>query len=137
MSAVWVPFLGSSFLISFLRLVTDTFEKLNVEALYKSFIAIVLGWFAYLFAIGSENRIKVSSVKGTTPWKLGIYMSFTALEKNLLRICTIFTSSLTISLSMLPPVSRVFLCSIMLFFRTICSYLKVKVFRFAKIACYQ
>ena len=44
-----------------------------------------------------------------------IYMSFTALEKNLLRISTTFTS-LTISLSMLPPVSRVFLCSINVIF---------------------
>ena len=47
MSVFCVAFLGSSFLISFLTSATDKFEKLNNEVLFKSFIAIVLGWFAF------------------------------------------------------------------------------------------
>ena len=38
MSVFLVHFLGSSFLISFLTPATDTFEKLNIEVLFKFFL---------------------------------------------------------------------------------------------------
>ena len=102
----WIKFSKFFFLTS----VADTFEKLNKEALFKSFIAIVPGWFAYFNMVLKIGR-EILSAKGTTPWKSGIFRSITALEKNLLKISAIFTSSLTISSSVLPSVSRFSLCS--------------------------
>ena len=109
MSVFWVAFLGSSFLISFLTAATDTFEKLNIEVLFKSFIKIVLGSFAY-YNMALKIGWEILSAKRTTPWKPGIFRSFTVLKKSLLRISVIFTSSLTISSSMSPSLSRVSLC---------------------------
>ena len=82
MSVFWVAFLGSSFLISFLTSATDTFEKLNIEVLFKSFITIVLGWFTY-FNMALKIGWEILSAEGTTPWKPGIFVLLTALEKNL------------------------------------------------------
>ena len=82
MSVFWVAFLGSSFLISS---ATDAFEKLNIEVLFKSFIAIVLGWFVY-FNMVLKIGWEILSAKGTAPWKSGIFKPITALEKNLLKI---------------------------------------------------
>ena len=80
MSVFWVAFLGSSFLISFLTSATDTFEKLNNEVLFKSFIAIVPGWFAY-FNMTLKIGWEILSAKGAAPWKSGIFRLITALEK--------------------------------------------------------
>ena len=110
MSVFWVVFLESSFLISFLTSATDTFEKLSIEVLFKSFIAIVLGWSAN-FNMALNIEWEILSAKGTAGWKSGIFRSITVLEKNLFKISAIFTSSLTISLSLLPSLSRVPLCS--------------------------
>ena len=109
MSVFWVAFLGSSFLISFLTSATETFEKLNIEVLFKPFIAIVLGWFAS-FNTALKTGWEILSAKGTAPWKSEIFRSIAALEKNLWKISAIFTSSLTISSSILPSASRVSLC---------------------------
>ena len=110
MSVFWFTFLGSSFLISFLKSVTDTFKKLNIEVLFKPFIAVVLGRFAY-FNMTLKIDWEILPAKGTAPWKLGSFRSITALERNLLKISAIFISSLTILSSMLPSVSRVSLYS--------------------------
>ena len=85
MSVFWVAFLGSSFLISFLISATGIFVKLNIEVLFKPFIAIMLGWFAY-FNMALEIGWEILSTKGTAPWKSGILKPITALEKNLLKI---------------------------------------------------
>ena len=84
-----VAFLGSTFLISFLTSATDTFEKLNIKVLLKSFIAIGLGCFAY-FNMALKIGWKILSAQGTVPWKSGNFRSLTALEKNVKNFCNFY-----------------------------------------------
>ena len=103
MSVFWVAFLGSSFLIYFfLTPATDTFEKLSIEVLFKYFIAKVLEWFAY-FNMTLKSDKKYYQLR-EPPHETRNFQLITALEKNLLKISTIFKSSLTISSLMLPSV---------------------------------